>query len=170
MREVAYGNHGYITIESAADAGVPAVELPKLAARGGLTRTGHGVYRVTDIPSAADDQFAEATLLVGRDAYLRGDAVLALLGLADVNPTTITVGTAHRVRRAVPDYITITTAPIDAVVTRYRGIRAQPVAEAILECLGAVPGSRLRDAAGRARAEGLLTSAEWNRVRKELNR
>ncbi len=168
LREIAYGNHGYVTIADAVGAGVPAVELPKLAARGGLEHIGYGLYRMAGIPPTDDDQFAEATLRAGDDAYLHGEAVLALLGLAGVNPKKITVGTVRRVRRAMPTYVKITQVPIATKVTRYRGIRAQPVSEALLECRGRVPGTQLRDAAVKARAEGLLTTAEWNRVRKEL--
>lgn len=168
LREIAYDNHGYVTTADAVDVGVPPVELPKLAARGGLEHVGYGLYRMTDIPPTDDDQFAEATLRAGDDAYLRGEAVLALLGLADVNPKKITVGTVRRVRRAMPAYVNLTQAPAGTKVTRYRGIRAQQLSEALLECLGRVPGTRLRDAAVKARAEGLLTTAEWKRVRKEL--
>lgn len=168
LREIAYDNHGYVTTSDSVDAGVPAVELPKLAARGGLDHVGYGLYRMNDIPPTADDQFAEATLRAGDGAYLRGESVLALLGLADVNPKKITVGTVRRVRRAMPAYVKLTQAPAETKVTRYRGIRAQPLSEALLECMGKVPGTRLRDAAVKARAEGLLTTVEWNRVRKEL--
>ena len=69
---------------------------------------------------------------------------------------------------AMPAYVKLTQVPIGTKVTRYRGIRAQPVSEALLECRGRVPGAQLRDAAVKARAEGLLTTTEWNRVRKEL--
>ncbi|MFJ4171476.1 hypothetical protein ACIPY3_18385 [Paenarthrobacter sp. NPDC089714] len=168
LREVAYGNYGYVTTAEAADAGVPVVELPKLTARGGLDHVGYGLYRMTDIPPTDDDQFAEATLRAGDDAYLRGESVLALLGLGDVNPTKITVGTGRRVRRAMPAYIKVIQTQTGTKVTRYRGIRAQQLSEALLECMGRVPASRLRDAATQARAEGLLTTAEWNHVRKEL--
>ncbi|WP_411699017.1 type IV toxin-antitoxin system AbiEi family antitoxin domain-containing protein [Conyzicola sp.] len=168
LRDLAYGNYGYVTTTDAVDAGVPAVELPKLAARGGLEHVGYGLYRVTEIPPTDDDQFAEATLRAGEDAYLRGEAVLALLGLADVNPKKITVGTFHRVRRAMPGFVKLTQATAGTKVTRYRGIRAQQVGDALLECRGRVPGTRLRDAAVKARAEGLLTTPEWKLVRKEL--
>lgn len=168
LREIAYDNHGYVTIADAAGAGVPAVELPKLTARGGLDHVGYGLYRMTDIPPTDDDQFAEATLRAGGDAYLRGESVLALLGLGDVNPTNITVGTGRRVRRTMPAYVKVIQGQAGTKVTRYRGIRAQQLSEALLECVGRVPSSRLRDAAVKARAEGLLTTAEWNRVRKEL--
>lgn len=168
LREIAYDNHGYVTTADAVGAGVPAVELPKLTARGGLEHVGYGLYRMADIPPTVDDQFAEATLRAGDDAYLRGESVLALLGLADVNPKKITVGTVRRVRRAMPAYVKLTKGPTETKVTRYRGIRAQQVSEALLECRGRVPGTRLQDAAVKARAEGLLTTAEWNRVRKAL--
>lgn len=168
LREIAHDNHGYVTTAGAGGVGVPAVELAKLAARGGLEHVGYGLYRMTDIPPTDDDQFAEATLRAGDDAYLRGEAVLALLGLADVNPKTITVGTVRRVRRAMPAHVKLTQAPVGTKVTRYRGIRAQQLSEALLECQGRVPGTRLRDAAAKARAVGLLTTAEWNHVRKEL--
>ncbi len=168
LRELAYDNHGYVTTTDAVGAGVPAVELPKLAARGRLEHIGYGLYRMAEIPPTDDDQFAEATLRAGDDGHLRGEAVLALLGLADVNPRKITVGTNRRVRREVPAYVKVTQVPADTKVTRYRGIRAQQVDEALLECRGRVPGTLLRDAAARARMEGLLTTTEWKRVRKEL--
>lgn len=168
LREIAHDNHGYLTTTDAVDAGVPAVELPKLSARGGLEHIGYGLYRMADIPPTADDQFAEATLRAGDDAHLRGEAVLALLGLADVNPKKITVGTFRRVRRTMPAYVKLTQALTGTKVTRYRGIRAQQVDEALLECRGRVPDTRLRDAAAKARAEGLLTTTEWKRVRKVL--
>ena len=170
LREIAYDNHGYVTTADAVTAGVPAVELPKLTARGGLDHVGYGLYRMSDIPPTDEDQFAEATLRAGDDAYLRGESVLALLGLGDVNPTKITVGTDRRVRRTMPSYVKVTRAQAGTKVTRYRGIRAQQLSEALLECLGRVPSTRLRDAAAKARTEGLLTTAEWNRVRKELSK
>ncbi|MFB2554286.1 type IV toxin-antitoxin system AbiEi family antitoxin domain-containing protein [Herbiconiux liangxiaofengii] len=168
LREIAVDNHGYVTTADAVDAGVPAVELPKLAARGGLEHVGYGLYRMTGVPPTDDDQFAEATLRAGSDAYLRGEAVLALLGLADVNPSKITVGTTRRVRRSFPSYIDLVYSPIEAMIIRYHGIRAQQLSEALLECRGRVPETQLRDAAAKARADGLLTTAEWKHVRKEL--
>ncbi len=169
LREIAYDNHGYVTVADAAEAGIPAVELPKLAARGGLEHSGYRLYRVTDIPPTDYDQFAEATLRAGGDSHLRGESVLALLGLGDVNPRKITVGTHQRIRRALPDYIDLVRSPADTKVSSYHGIRSQRVAEALLECRGKIPVSRLRDAAAQARAEGLLTTSEWRHVRKELS-
>ena len=168
LREIAYDNHGYVTVADAVDAGVPAVELPKLAARGGLEHSGYRLYRVADIPPTEHDQFAEATLRAGGGSHLRGESVLALLGLADATPRKITVGTSQRIRRTLPSYINLVRSPADAKVSSYHGIRSQRVAEALLECRGKIPASRLQNAATQARAEGLLTTSEWRHVRKEL--
>jgi hypothetical protein len=123
---------------------------------------------MADIPPTADDQFAEAALRAGVSGHLRAESVLALLGLGDVNPKKITVGTTVRTRRAMPEYTEVVKVAPNGTITTYRGIRCQPVSEALLECRGRVPNSQLRDAAAQARAEGLLTTAEWKLVRREL--
>ena len=98
VREIALGEYGYVTTKDAAAAGVPAVELRKLAARGALVHVAYGIYRVPDAPGSPFDQFAEALLRAGDGAYLRGDSVLALFGLADVNPRKIRVVAPKRSR------------------------------------------------------------------------
>jgi len=50
----------------------------------------------------------------------------------------------------------------------YEGLAAQPVADAILECRGRIETERLLGAAKQARADGLLTTADWQQVRKGL--
>ena len=52
--------------------------------------------------------------------------------------------------------------------TFYEGLRAQPVADAILEYRGRIEGSRLQQAARQARRAGLLTTMEWRLVQKGL--
>lgn len=168
VREIALDHYGYVTTKAAVEAGVPSIELPKLAARGGLENVAYGLYRVPDIPPTAYDQFAEALLRVGEGAYLHGDSVLALFGLADVNPRRIKVAVRRRARPKLPPFIELTQVRGEARTTFYEGLEAQPVADAILECLGQIETERLLDAAKQARAEGLLTTTEWQRVRKGL--
>src|SRR5690554_940416 len=91
VREIALDNYGFVTTGAARMAGVPAVELPKLASRGGLVNVAYGLYRVPDVPATPYDQFAEALLRVGDGAYLHGESVLALHGLAAVNPRQVKV-------------------------------------------------------------------------------
>jgi len=168
VREIALDHYGYVTTKEAARAGVPAVELPKLAARGGLENVAYGLYRVPDIPPTTYDQFAEALLRAGDGAYLHGESVLALFGLADVNPRRIKVAVRRRARPKLPAFVELTWVKGEARTTKYEGLEAQPVVDAILECRGRIPTERLLDAAKQARGEGLLTTAEWQRVRQGL--
>ncbi|TAK70247.1 MAG: hypothetical protein EPO13_04655 [Actinomycetota bacterium] len=168
VREIALDHHGYVTTKAAAEAGVPAVELPKLAARGGLDNVSYGLYRMPDIPPTAYDQFAEALLRAGEGAYLHGESVLALLGLADVNPRRIKVAVRRRARPKLPPFVELTRVKDEARTTLYEGLAAQSVADSILECRGRIETERLLDAAKQARSSGLLTTTEWQHVRKEL--
>lgn len=168
VREIALDHYGYVTTREATEAGVPAVELPKLAARGGLENVAYGLYRVPDIPPTAFDQFAEALLRAGDGAYLHGESTLALFGLADVNPRRIKVAIRRRARPKLPPFVELTRVRDEVRTTFYEGLRAQPVADAILECRGRIGTGRLIDAAKQARTKGLLTTPEWQRVKKEL--
>lgn len=168
VREIALDHYGFVTTREAADAGVPPVELPKLAARGGLVNVAYGIYRVPDIPPTPYDQFAEALLRAGEGSYLHGESVLALFGLADVNPRTIKVAVRRRARPKLPPFVELTQTKGDARTTFHEGLAAQPVADAILECRGHIERDRLLEAAKQARGEGLLSTAEWRQVRKGL--
>lgn len=168
MREIALDHYGYVVTRDAVEAGVPAVELPKLAARGGLEHIAYGLYRVTDVPPTPYDQFAEALLRVGEGAYLHGESVLALFGLADVNPRQIKVAVPRRTRPKLPAFIELTQAGGGVRTTTYEGLESQSVADALLECRGRIETERLLHAAKQARAEGLLTTSEWQRVRKGI--
>ena len=89
-------------------------------------------------------------------------------GLALVDPRSVFVATPKRVRRKLPDWVKTVPAPKSASATFYEGIPSQRVADAIKECEGSVMGARLSEAAKRARAEGLVTSAEYDNLMKEL--
>src|SRR3954464_4863876 len=107
LRERALDQYGYVTTRDARELGVPPVELRKLSQRGGLEHVAHGLYRFDDIPHTGRDQFMEAVLRVGPDAFLVGDAVLALHDLALVNPRAIRVATPHRERHRLPDFLKV---------------------------------------------------------------
>ena len=170
VREIALGEYGFITTRQAASAGVPAVELRKLAARGALINVAYGIYRVPDAPGTPFDQFAEALLRVGEGAYLRGDSVLALFGLADVNPRKVRVIAPKRTRARFPAFMEVA-APGEAPgLTRYEGLLAMRVADAILDCLGRIEPTRLREAARDARKQGLVTRVEYAMVQRELGK
>lgn len=168
VREIALDHYGYVTTRDAAEAGVPAVELPKLAARGGLDNIAYGLYRVPDVLPTRYDQFAEALLRVGEGAHLHGESVLALLGLGDVNPRRIKVATDRRARSKLPAFVEHTRVRSDTPTVFYEGLASQPVADALIECRRHIETESLLGAARQARNEGLVTTAEWRRVRKEI--
>lgn len=168
VREIALDNYGYVTTGAAADAGVPAAELPKLAARGGLDSISYGLYRVPDIPHTEKDQLAEALFRVGRGAYLYGETVLAMHGLVDAISRKVKVATARRVRSRLPLFVEVTRVRGNARTTTYEGLTAQPVAEAILACRDSFETEQLFETIKRARTEGLMSTTELRRVEEVL--
>jgi hypothetical protein len=57
-----------------------------------------------------------------------------------------------------------------ANLTRYEGLLAMRVADAILDCRGRIERDRLLDAARDARKEGLVTRAEYSKLQRELRK
>lgn len=106
--EIAGYNYGVVTLSDARGMGVPDVEVRKLASRGALTSYGNGVYTHVSVPRTRHTQFAVAVALVGEGSYLWGSAVFTLLQLGDFNPRTIHVATQKRVRRSLPQWLTLT--------------------------------------------------------------
>jgi len=168
LREIAYDNYGYVTTAQAREEGVPGVELPKLAARGGLTHVAYGLYRVVDIPRTELDQYAEALLRAGQGSYLHGRSVLALHDLADLNLRYVEVATPRRARPQTPPFMKVTWRRQAISTTLYFGLRSQWVADALVECRTLIEPQLLAEATRQARAEGLVTAAELNRLPKEL--
>lgn len=165
--EIAADNYGVVTYAEAHGEGVQGTELSRWVSSGRLERVGHGVYRLTRWVPTGRERYAEALALVGPGAVLWGESVLALLGLAYVNPGVVCVAPGRRVRRKLPSWVRVTDAP---VVRRgsYEGIACQDVAEAILACRGRVLTGRLRDAADEAARQGYVTKRERDALRGEL--
>ena len=168
IRELALDQYGYVTTKQASAAGVPSVELPKLAARGGLENIAYGLYRLPDGPATPFAQYAEALLRAGDGSYLHGESVLALFGLADVNPRRICVAVRRRTRPRLPSFIELTLVKDDVMTTQYEGLESQRVADALLECRGRIERGRLVKASDEARKAGLMTTREWRQVSEEL--
>lgn len=167
---VAVEQYGYVTTRDAAETGVPAVELRKLAHRGFLERTGRGLYRFPDVPVNEHTEYMEAVLWAGEGAVLSHDAVLALHSLGFANPSTIRVTVPRRVRKTHPRHdITLSQADLpDEDLTTYEGIPSTTVARALLDACGLLMTSRLQEAATEARDQGLLLAGEYARVLADL--
>lgn len=169
LYKVADEHHGYVTTALANAAGVPSVEVRKLASRGGMTNIARGLYRVDGIDGGDHAAYAEAVLRVGDDAYLVGDSVLAFHELALVNPQHITVGTPRRVRRDLPAHIRLVHSHADREdLTDYDGVRSVTVERAIRDSIGSIMPERLADAARRAAEEGLVRRAVADALLHEI--
>lgn len=169
LRERALDQYGYVTTGNAAELHVPAVELRKIAQRGGLDHVAYGLYRFDDIPRAALDQYMEAVLRVGPGAYLTHDTVLAVHDLAMVNPRRIRVGTPKRARTTLPTDVEVMQRRLDPrEVTVYEGIPATTVCRALLDCQGIVMTERLIDAAREGARRGLLLRDQAAKVIDDL--
>jgi predicted transcriptional regulator of viral defense system len=169
LHERALDQYGYVTSRDAEEIGVPAVELRKVAQRGGLDHVAYGLYRFEDIPRTSKDQFMEAVLRVGTGAYLTRDSVLALHELALVNPRRIRVGTPKRVRPHLPEFVEVVRERLEPrELTIYEGIASATVARALLDCRGLVMGERLTEATREAARLGFLRKGEAARILAEL--
>lgn len=169
LRELAHDSHGVVTVRDAATVGVPAVEVRKLATRGALTRLGQGVYRMEEAPADGLTEFATAVALVGGDAVLADESVLAAHDLAQVNVRRIRVATSERVRRRLPATIEVVSRAVPADQrTALDGVPAMTLAAAIRASRGRVRTSRLIDAVRQADARGLIDHREAEAIRREL--
>lgn len=169
LRDRALDQYGYVTTRDALDLDIPAVELRKLSHRGGLEHLAYGLYRFEDVPRTARDQYMEAVLRVGPDAFLVQDAVLALHDLGLTSPRRIRVGTPRRARPRLPDDVEIVEqvlGPSD--LTEYEGIPSATVARALLDCRALIMRDRLIAAAEEAARRGLLTRRQARQVLAEL--
>ena len=109
LLEVAVGQHGFITPEAAAAAGVDPARLPVMLTRGQLERWGRGLYRIPQLPIGKHDHLAAAVMRVGHGAVVSHASSDYLHGSTDTPPEMIEVivPTSARIRRAGLDGIKI---------------------------------------------------------------
>jgi predicted transcriptional regulator of viral defense system len=163
LRELAFDRHGVVTTAAAVAAGVPAVEVRKLAGRGAL-------YRMLEVPAGPLDEYAEAVALAGPDALLADEAVLAVHGLAQVNLRRIRVASPHRVRARLPPTVELVHRNVPAGQRDYvDGIPAMSLEAALVACRGRIMTERLIDATRAAAARGLLVPRAKTRVLAALS-
>ncbi|MBM9461880.1 type IV toxin-antitoxin system AbiEi family antitoxin domain-containing protein [Aeromicrobium sp. YIM 150415] len=142
--EIAASRNGVVTVAEAEDAGVPAVEVRKLAARGALQAYQQGVYTHRDVPTTPFTEPTIAAALAGEGAFLHRESVLDLLGLGQFNPPKVRVGTRRRVRRTLPKWVDLenrSDVP-DEEIVRYEGVPATTVQRALEDMRHRMPTDR----------------------------
>lgn len=165
--EIAASHHGIVTVADAEDAGVPAVEMRKLASRGALRGYGQGVYTHCGVPTTLLTEPAVAVALAGRGAFLHRESVFGLLGLGQFNPPKVRVGTRRRVRRALPEWMDLESRPDvpNQDLTRWSGIPATTVWRALEDMRHRMPPDQwevLHEEALRRSRSGELSATPWS--------
>ena len=167
--ELAADDHGLITSAQARKLGISDKEMSRLAHDGRLLRLGYGVYRIKHHVPTRSDPYAVSVKLVGVDAYLCGESVLALHELCPTDPRFIYVATPKRVRKKLSDGLVVVKHEEIWDVTIYDAIPSQTVASAIASCVGKVLPERLRQATKSARQQGLITAEEQCELERMLS-
>ena len=167
--EYAADNYGLITSAQAKELGIPSVELVKLSHRDRLQRIWHGVYRISHYIPTPLDKYAEAVAIVGEGAYIYGESVLAMHGLALLNPTILYVATSRRVRKKLPKYIKKINIKKISNVVYYEGIPSQDIVSAVIVCREQIMTDRLINAVDDAEKQGLILQEERKNLKELLS-
>ena len=161
-------NYGLITSAQATELGVRLKDLIEWVKIGRLEKCWRGVYRLVHYLPTEYDRYAEALAIVGNDAMIWGESVLAMHNLAMVNPERIEVATTHRVRKELPAWISLTRVRDETPPDFFNGICCQLLSEAFRHCKGKVMTHRLAEAVRKAEQKGLLGLTEAETLKKEF--
>ena len=171
--DIATAQHGYVTAQQAAEAGIGKQALQMLIHRGTLERAAHGVYRFPNYPAGEHDQLALAVLWTRvPEAVLSHETALDCYGISDVNPNRIhlTVGKQRRFRRAGgDDYVVHYEDLAPKQIGWWQEIPTVTPATAIAQCLTyGTPTYLLRQAIERGHAQGHLKATERDELAAAL--
>lgn len=164
----AVDDFGLITSVEAKGLGVSNAELVQMARRGKLQRVGRGVYRMPVWPYQEAAPYAIAVKSAGPDAYLCGESVVALLGLAPIDPGRMWIASPGRVRRRLGEGVRMVERRGNARVELYEGVPSQYAADAVREAAGTMGRDRALQAADEAMRQGYITKGERQELVKEL--
>jgi len=165
--EYAADNYGIITSAQSKELKIPNIELVKLSHRNRLQRIWQGVYRISHYIPTHLDKYAEAVAIVGEGSYIYGESVLAMHGLALLNPAIIYVATIKRIRKTLPKYIKKINVKKISKIEYHEGIPTQDIVSAIIVCKKQIMTERLIEAVEEAKEMGLISNEE-KKYLKEL--
>ncbi|MCL2489183.1 MAG: type IV toxin-antitoxin system AbiEi family antitoxin domain-containing protein [Propionibacteriaceae bacterium] len=171
--EVGETQHGFVTVQQAAEAGVSNQALLMLARRGTVKRAAFGVYRFPNFPVSQYDQFALAVLWTRADeACLSHETALAAYEISDINPNVIhvTVAKHRRLRRANQNgYVIHHEDLAPNPIGWWQEIPTVTPATAIAQCIAyGTPTYLLRQALERGHRDGYLTTNDHDTLAQAL--
>ena len=164
----AVDDFGLITSAEARSLGVTNAELAQQARRGKLVRVARGVYRMPIWPHQEAAPYAIAVKSAGAGGRLFGESVVALLGLAPTNPNRMWLASPRRTRRSIGENVRIVRCSFDDPVHHYEGVPSQPIDNAIVSAAATMGKARALEAAEEAFKQGYLTTADYDRLKGEL--
>lgn len=165
----AVDDFGLITSAEARELGMSNAELVQLANRGKLQRVGRGVYKMPVWPYQEAAPYAIAVKSAGPDAYLYGESVVALLGLAPIDPGRMWIASPDRVRRNLGEGVRLMERqPPNARVEHYEGVPSQYAADAIERSAVTMGRARALQAAEEAVRRGYMTQREQRELSERL--
>lgn len=172
-------NDGLVTAAQARALGIADSVLARLTQRGKLERVARGVYRIPYFPADPLSQYREAVLWARAShgpqrVALSHETALAVYGISDVNPARIhlTVPKQARLRREKPEWIVIHRGDLlSSLVNTHEGLPVTTVAKSVMDVMEATGRLGLaRQAVKDARKQGYITSAELQRLIRQLTR
>lgn len=166
IQDIARYRHGVITTWQAREAGVPAVEVRKIAARGYLKRLGQGAYRVLLVPASPLTPYAEALAVAGQGSHLGPTATLAVHGLIE-RRWVIDVCVPREPRRAQVPSVHVTRSFRDPrEISDFMGLRVLCLPAALSDHLPRVGEERLGVVLDAALLSGRIDREDWEGVRR----
>lgn len=175
LREIALDQHGFVTTAQAVVAGVPKTELPKMAARNRISRVGHGIYRIPQVPGSEYENLTLALLSTGApEAYLSHETALDVWGICDVNPKVIhvSVDKGRRIRRAASTLLKLHYRAIDtSSTTWWKEVPVSDPVSTIQDCIEwGTPAYLMRQAIQEATSRGLLSPTKQEELLQQLDK
>ena len=159
---------GLIASWEARRIGISNAEMVQQAHRGKLLRVARGVYRMPIWPYQEAAPYAIAVKAAGERAFLYGESVVALLGLAPTDPTRIFVASPDRVRRCIGENVAVLGVRPDEPTAFYEGILCQRVDSAILAAVKRLGYERSLEAANAAHRNGYIAEEVLNNLKGGL--
>ncbi len=171
--EIAELQHGFVTVQQAAEVGVSTQAMQMLAHRGTLERAAHGVYRFPQYPVGEHDPKMLAVLWTrAPEAVLSHETALDMYEISDINPNRIhvTVAKRRRLRRAETGLYVVHYQDLEPSQVDWRDeIPAVTAATAIAQCIAYGTATYLLvQAIERGHAQGYLKSAERDELAAAL--
>jgi len=119
-------------------------------------------------PNLKDIEIQDGVEIIGEGAFIYGESVLTMHGLALLNPTVLYVATSKRVRKTLPKFIKkVKVREIPHVY--YEGIPSQDIVSAIIICREQIMTDRLSKAIEEAEEQGLISDEDRKYLKESLS-